>query len=134
VSTATATGVEQRCPHGVAVLTLDRSRPFAVVSPAWSGDKGEFDRPAPYEQEGRLFGSYGVEIVPGRPLVAHRGFPWASIWAVPGHCPQWIKVLTPSGARETESGMSLAATVAPKTRLSGQWSSLAATVRLSGIY
>jgi hypothetical protein len=52
----------------VPVLTLDRSKPFGTVSPPWSGERGEFDRPAHYGQNGRLFDRDGLEIVPGRPL------------------------------------------------------------------
>ena len=45
---------------------LDRSRPFGTVTPPWQDD--DFDRPAFFEQDGRFFDQFGIEIIRGVPL------------------------------------------------------------------
>lgn len=48
------------------MLKLDRSRAFGTITPAWQPD--ECDRPAYYEQDGKLFDAHDRQIVPGKPL------------------------------------------------------------------
>jgi len=43
---------------------LDPGRPWGKITPPWSGDNKEFDRPAVKEQDGRLFDQYNCEILP----------------------------------------------------------------------
>jgi hypothetical protein len=43
---------------------LDPARPWGKITPPWSGDNKEFDRPAVKEQDGRLFDQYNCEILP----------------------------------------------------------------------
>lgn len=47
---------------------LDRSRDFGTVSPPWQPDN--CDRPAHYEQEGRLYDAHDRLIEPGKPAPA----------------------------------------------------------------
>jgi hypothetical protein len=56
-------------PQSDETHRLDRSRKFGSISPPWLGNKGtELDRPAFFEQDGRVFDRDGLEIVVGRGL------------------------------------------------------------------
>lgn len=48
------------------MLKLDRSRTFGTITPAWQPE--DCDRPAYYEQDGKLFDAHDRQIVPGKPL------------------------------------------------------------------
>lgn len=47
-------------------MQLDRTRPFGTVSPPLMEE--DFDRPAHYEQDGKLFDAHDRLIIPGEPL------------------------------------------------------------------
>jgi hypothetical protein len=49
------------------MLKLDKSKPYAVISPSWSGKKNEFDRPAYFQQDRAFFDKDGFQIVAGQP-------------------------------------------------------------------
>ena len=50
------------------MLKLDKSKPFATITPAYWGKKDNFDRPAYYQQERAYFDKDGLEIIAGQPL------------------------------------------------------------------
>jgi hypothetical protein len=54
------------------MLKLDKSKPYAIISPSWSGRKNEFDRPAYYSQDKSYFDKDGFQIVGGQPREAER--------------------------------------------------------------
>jgi hypothetical protein len=49
------------------MLKLDRSKPFATITPAYWGKRDQFDRPAYYQQERAYFDKDGLQIVAGQP-------------------------------------------------------------------
>jgi hypothetical protein len=48
------------------LLKLDKSKPYAVISPCYWGKKNEFDRPAYYFQDKKYFDKDDIEIVAGQ--------------------------------------------------------------------
>lgn len=48
------------------MLMLNKSQPYGKIAPAWQPD--EFDRPAYYEQNGKMFDAHGRLIEAGKPL------------------------------------------------------------------
>jgi hypothetical protein len=49
------------------MLKLDKSKPFATITPAYWGKKDNFDRPAYYQQERAFFDKDGLQILAGQP-------------------------------------------------------------------